>query len=208
MPLTDEQLREWKANLCNVPWGTWTRPPREEHKINRLIISGDGQTIAWVGHGSNPSAESIAAHIARCDPETIGGMIEEMLKARNDINMVDRIRAAALDEAAEKIEAEAQREGNDGAAYTMMKVAEFVLSLKTPELKPMSDEFPPNLIKRCTSKLVRTYGGEPEAEVRAVLRESGHAELVAALQEVQSKFPLNKALTAKTDAALRKAGVL
>ena len=75
----------------------------------------------------------------------------------------------------------------------------------------MSVEFPAPLIERCYTKSEDAKFGKVSYEiVRAVLRESGHAELVAALVETLAVATRNETgdFADRARDALKKAGAL
>jgi len=78
-------------------------------------------------------------------------------------------------------------------------------------------EFPEELIERCAESVRETEDGRiPRRIVEAVLRESGHAELVAALKKATAAVAIQeqrggthwKELLLEIEAAIRKAGAL
>jgi hypothetical protein len=67
------------------------------------------------------------------------------------------------------------------------------------------DEFPDDLIRHCEQQALEAVASDTAGLVRAVLRASGYAELVAALEEARPCVGSLETL-AKIDAALAAAG--
>lgn len=78
----------------------WARPKCEGHKVSRLIVSSDGQTVAWIGHGNDVIADKIAAAIMR-----FPALITEVTRLRAAIERKDTavMAAAALREYAASV---------------------------------------------------------------------------------------------------------
>lgn len=108
---------------------------------SRQMPLADDELREW----ERQAREGSVVHVYRRDGHfvaslnlPIGEMIRELLVCRL-FHDVDRIRNAALDEVATEFAAAAQEEGNDGTAYTLRRVVEEILSLKTPEPKDCND---------------------------------------------------------------------
>jgi hypothetical protein len=71
------------------------------------------------------------------------------------------------------------------------------------------DEFPADLIRHCEQEALEAVASDTEGLVRAVLRASGYAELVAALKEARDELESwydAKNVLATINAALAAAG--
>jgi hypothetical protein len=129
--LTDDQLREWYASLDGVTRGPWAW---YEPSYGTLILAESGERtrreILELYRGSDTLPQD-RAHFARCDPQTIGGLIEELQEWRklfyaNCQRDRRRIRNAALDEAAKVAQKHLVHPTGE-------MIAGAILTLKTPE---------------------------------------------------------------------------
>ena len=132
---TDEQLREWLESLKDVT-------PEQIMGMTDLLRSP----------ARGPSWSRACDALARCDPQTIGGMIEELRELREHVDQAESalaccrddaadIRNAALDEAAgiargrtaaHKCDNTSQ-EFDEGYLQACEYLEEAIFALKTPE---------------------------------------------------------------------------
>lgn len=106
MPMTDAELREWSAILDEVTRGPYRHNPSHIEEAVEAVRCSSGYVVA------NVPSPADAAHISRCDPQTIGEMIDELLSKRRILEdweeptrlLRARVRDAALDEAAALVE--------------------------------------------------------------------------------------------------------
>jgi hypothetical protein len=84
--LTDEKLAEMLAGLEGVTPGTWVAS-KDKRRWNPNYVESAKAHIAdiipcGVNKKDDSEAEANAAHIARCDPDTIRTLIEEVQESR------------------------------------------------------------------------------------------------------------------------------
>lgn len=97
VPISDERLAEIEAGLWHVSCGPWTVEP---HGNTTALYSGreataHGFRLLNLDDGDSNFAAN-AAHIARCDPDTIRAMIARIREAEERVHYAEGTAAAQI----------------------------------------------------------------------------------------------------------------
>lgn len=131
MPLTDEQIRALRDGCKNVSRPPWviSRPIIEDYSWMEIPfeIGTADRGLAW-----RVAKATDAAHIARCDPQTISELCTRVLAAEARVKSAERKEKAALFDAAK------EAAENEKTAH-MLRAAQARIKVLEDALRPFTE---------------------------------------------------------------------